>query len=418
MSKIFVSIAAYRDPELLSTLDNLLSNAANPDRLTICIAWQHSVEDEWDTLEQYKDDPRFKIIDIPYNEAQGVCWARAKIQEYYQDEDYYFQLDSHHRFIKNWDTELIDILNYLRCVGYYKPLLSTYLPSYFPDKDPNDRINECWMLNIDRFLPEGAVFLRPQGLDGWKDMIEPVFARFISAHFIFTLGKFVKEVPYDPNFYFHGEETSLAVRAYTWGYDLFHPHKVYAWHEYTREGKKKHWDDNSNFGEHDKRSYARFRALFGMNEGCGGCIAKEFGKYWFGTQRTLEHYEKYAGLKFKTRQIHKYTLEHKHPPTQGDYESGLCNKIKVCIDVYKGSLPENDYDLFVVALLDENGNDLYRQDCDEHELKNILTIDPKDNFIHIWREYEDNKQPYSWRVWPHSKLKGWCDVIEQKINYE
>jgi hypothetical protein len=418
MDKIFISIASYRDPELLPTLDNLLSNAANTERLTICIAWQHAEEDNWDTLEQYKDDPRFKIIDIPYSEAEGVCWARAKIQEYYQDEEYYFQLDSHHRFIKNWDTELIDMINYLRCKGYNKPLLSTYLPSYFPNIDPDNRINECWMLNIDRFLPEGAVFLRPQGLDGWRDMKEPVLSRFISAHFIFTLGKFAKEVPYDPKFYFHGEETSLAVRAYTHGYDLFNPHRVYAWHEYTREGKKKHWDDDTIWSQRDKNSYSRFRALFGMVEGCGECITKEFGKYWFGYERTLEQYERYAGIKFKTRQIHKYTLTNNPPPTQGDYDLGLSSKIKVCIDIYKGSLPEEDYTTFAIALLDSNGNDVYRKDCDENEIKAVLNSDLNDKFVHIWREYEASEQPHSWRVWPYSRTKGWCDRIEQKINYE
>jgi len=42
MAKIFVSIAAYRDPELLPTLNDLISNSANPDDLHICIGWQHS----------------------------------------------------------------------------------------------------------------------------------------------------------------------------------------------------------------------------------------------------------------------------------------------------------------------------------------------------------------------------------------
>ena len=113
MSKIFVSIASYRDPELLPTLHDLISNAANPNDLVICIAWQHSKKDKWDTLKKYKNDTRFRIIDIPYEESKGVCWARAKIQEQYQGEDYYLQLDSHHRFIKNWDVELIDMVNYL-----------------------------------------------------------------------------------------------------------------------------------------------------------------------------------------------------------------------------------------------------------------------------------------------------------------
>ena len=35
---------------------------------------------------------------------------------------------------------------------------------------------------------------------------KPEKARFTSGHFIFTLGKFCQEVPYDPKLYFHGEE--------------------------------------------------------------------------------------------------------------------------------------------------------------------------------------------------------------------
>ena len=34
------------------------------------------------------------------------------------------------------------------------------------------------------------------------------------------------------------------------------------------------------------------------------------------------------------------------------------------------------------------------------------------------REYNDNKLPTSWRVWPHSESKGWCDRIENIIKYE
>lgn len=418
MAKIFVSIAAYRDPELLPTLKDLIANAKNPKDLVICIAWQHAEEDTWDTLDKYKKDKRFKIIDIPYQEAKGVCHARNLIQQQYDGEDYYFQLDSHHRFIKDWDQELKEMINYLQCRGYYKPVLSTYLPSYFPESDPKGRLEEVWSLNIDRFMPAGAIFLRPQGLDGWRQLKEPVFSRFLSAHFIFTIGKFVTEVPYDPNLYFHGEESSLAARAYTHGYDLFNPHKVYAWHEYTREGKKKHWDDSQDWKAKDDASYARFRKLFGMDPGCTPCQRKILGPYGFGMVRTLEAFERYAGLKFSTRQIHKQTLLHKLPPIEGDYESGLCNMIKVCIDVYKGSLPETDYDLFAVALIDENGNDLYRKDCNELEIRGLLTTDANDKFMHIWRDYEDTRQPHSWRVWPHSKSKGWMEKIEQVILYE
>lgn len=420
MSKIFISIAAYRDPELLPTIKNCIENAENPNDLVFCIAWQHTSEDKWDNLDEYKSDERFRIIDIPHYKSEGVCWARAKIQEYYDGEEYYLQLDSHHRFIKDWDKRLKDKLNWLRCTGVsYKPIISTYLPSYFPEKDPVDRLNEVWALNIDRFLPEGAVFLRPHGLNGWEEMKEPAKARFMSAHFIFTLGKWIAEVPYDPYFYFHGEETSLAVKSFTWGWDIFCPNEVLVWHEYTREGKKKQWDDDSIWAQRDKASYARFRELFGMNEGEDYRNYKEaFGKYWFGNSRSLEDYERYAGLKFKTRQIHRETIDYQLPPIKGDYESGLCSKVKVCIDVWKESLKEPDYDWWAISLIDENGNDLYRRDCDKNEIHSLMNENASDQFIHIWREYEDTKLPHSWRVWPHSESKGFCDKIENKIKYE
>ena len=53
MEKIFVSIAAYRDPELVKTIKDCLNKAKNPQRLVFVICWQHAKEDEWDTLELF-----------------------------------------------------------------------------------------------------------------------------------------------------------------------------------------------------------------------------------------------------------------------------------------------------------------------------------------------------------------------------
>ena len=419
MAKIFVSIASYRDPELLPTLKNMLETAHKPEDLHICIGWQHSEEDTWDTLDLYKEDPRFRIIDVNYLDAQGVCWMRSEIQKYYAAEEFYLQLDSHHRFTEGWDTILKDTINYFRCKGIKKPLLSAYVPGYFPNTDPEGRVQEVWGLNIDRFMPAGAIFLRPHHIPNWQELKEPFATRFISAHFIFTIGKFVEEVPYDPHLYFHGEESSLAARAYTYGYDLFAPHIPIIWHEYTREGKKKHWDDSKDWAERDNQSYSRFRKLFGMDEGCGPCQRRAImGQYGFGNDRSLEDFEKYAGLNIKERQIHTETLNNNFPPIKGDYLSGLASRQKHCIDIYRGSLTESDYDSFVVAFLDDEGKDIYRQDCDKNEIQSLINSNSTDQFIHIWREFNEIKKPHSWRVWPHSESKGWMDRIDQKINYE
>jgi hypothetical protein len=125
---IFIQIASYRDPELLPTLKDCIDKAKYPENLRFGIAWQHCLEDEWDNLDEYKDDSRFKIIDIDYKDSKGACWARNKIQQEYNDEKYTLQLDSHHRFIQDWDDELIQIIEQLQLKGHEKPFINILYP--------------------------------------------------------------------------------------------------------------------------------------------------------------------------------------------------------------------------------------------------------------------------------------------------
>ena len=176
MESIFIQIASYRDPELIPTIDNLLANADYPDRLVLCVAHQYSKDDKWDNLQKYADDSRF---------------------------------------IRGWDTMCISMLKELQSKGHKKPLLTSYIPSYNPSNDPQERHPKPWGMSFDRFIPEGVVFFLPYHMEHYIN--EPVPARFYSAHFAFTLGVFCKEVPHDPLFYYHGEEITIGVRAFTWG---------------------------------------------------------------------------------------------------------------------------------------------------------------------------------------------------------
>jgi hypothetical protein len=412
--KIFIQIASYRDPQLLLTLNDCISKSKYPENLVFSIAWQHSVDDEWDTLGKYTNDSRFKIVDIDYRDSKGACWARNKLQQNYTDEQYTLQLDSHHRFIENWDEELIGMFNQLKDKGIEKPLLTSYISSFDPEKDPEGRVNVPWKMNFDRFIPEGAVFFLPAGIDNFKELSEPIPARFYSAHFAFAAGSFVKEVPHDPEYYFHGEEISIAVRAYTWGYDLFHPHKIIAWHEYTRKGRTKQWDDDKTWGDKNSNSHLRNRKLFEMD----GLIKDiDFGIYDFGNIRTLEDYERYAGISFKKRAVQKHTLDNNlapNPPLYGvEFEESFLKIFKHCIDVHKGSFKETDYDFWAVIFEDERNQPLNRKDILSDEINKMLN-DP-DDFIKIWRTFDTIKKPAKWIVWPHSSSKGWLDKIENKL---
>jgi hypothetical protein len=408
--KIFVQIASYRDAELIPTLKDCIEKAKYPKNLVFSIAWQHSPDDIWDNLDEYKNDKRFKIVDIPYMEAQGVCYARHKLQQNYNGEEYTLQLDSHHRFTSNWDEELIKMYKDLQKKGYPKPLLTGYIPSYDPTNDPAGRVNVPWRMNFDRFSPEGVVHTMPASIDEFMSLDTPERARFYSAHFAFASGNFVKEVPHDPNYYFHGEEISIAVRAYTWGYDLFHPHKVLIWHEYTRKNKPKHWDDSKDWYNKNNESFKRNRQLFRMD---GEERTEDFGLYDFGTVRSLEDYEKYSGVSFKRRSIQQYTIDKKIPPnpilTGEEYEKSFVHIFKHCIDIGYTQVTEKDYDFWCVAFHNKADETLFRQDADKNEIQRLMS-DP-DKYCKIWREFETSHTPTYWVVWPHSESKGWCERI-------
>lgn len=411
MSTIFVQIASYRDPQLKATLKDMLQNAKYPEKIHVAIAWQHSKEDVWDNLDEFKNDNRFKIIDIDHTESKGVCWARNKVQQLYENEDYTLQIDSHMRFAKDWDETLKNMILDLQSKGYKKPLLTAYAPSFDPENDPNSRRNEAWRMVFDRFIPEGAVFFLPEKIPNWESLTEPVPSRFYSAHFCFTLGCFSKEVQHNPEYYFHGEEISIAVRSFTHGYDLFHPHVPVVWHEYTRKNRTKQWDDDKSWGEKNKNSHFLNRKLFGMdNENQEG----HEGIYGFGKERSLRDYEKYAGILFSKRSVQKYTLEKKYPPNpvhnEEDWENSFSQIFKHCIDLHKNIFTENDYDFWVIAFHDDKNNELHRRDADKQEIERTMRF-AENGYCKIWREFLTTVKPKYWSVWPYSKSKGWCQRI-------
>jgi hypothetical protein len=409
--KIFVQIASYRDPQLIPTIENMLENAKRPKNIVIGVARQFHPEDGFDDLSKYEKDKRFRILNIPYTESKGVCWARHQVQQLYGGEEYTLQIDSHMRFEKNWDDEMIKMIKQLQKKGHKKPLLTGYVSSFDPENDPAGRVTEPWRMVFDRFTPEGVVFFLPETIPGWKEMKEPTPARFYSAHYCFTLGEFSTEVQHDPEFYFHGEEISISVRAYTHGYDLFHPHKVLVWHEYTRKGRTKQWDDDKEWHLRNTACHIKNRQLLGVD---GETFNGDYSE-WFGTERTVQDYEKYAGIRFETRGIQQETIDKKYPPntynfeTEQDWKNSFSTIFKHCIDINYVSVPEKDYEYWVVAFHDENDETLYRRDADINEINGFFR-DP-DGYCKVWREFNTTKKPKYWVVWPYSTSKGWCDRL-------
>jgi len=420
--KIFVQIASYRDPELLPTIKDCIAKAKYPERLTFGICWQHSEDDEWDNLDEYKDDPTFTIMDVKWNESLGLCWARHHIQKMWKGEDYTLQIDSHHRFLQDWDEILIDMMS---LTGSEKPLLTSYAGMYDPKE--NKLLNQDpYKMVPDRFTPGGTILFYPHSIENWEELDKPIPARFVSGHFFFTIGKHCEEYKYDPNIYFAGDEISLSIRSYTLGYDLFHPHRLVIWHEYTREGRTKHWTDFNNetkeaglvkeaWWNMDNESKRRLRHMLQEEDN-----DIDLDIYGLGTVRSHHDYEVYAGIDFTQRKLHPNATKGLNPPTLTENDSW--DWIQATEEIYNLNLNwANKWDeiknqtnctctfqFIYLGVEDENSDVLFRQDLtDENYLSGINT--------NINVNFKSLTKPHKLILWPYGKEKGWLDRIDINI---
>ena len=96
--QIFVQIPAYRDRELLPTINNLFEQASRPQRLRVLVAWQYG-EEELPLEKELSRWPNLELLKFPAAESQGCNWACRIMQERWAGERYTLFLDSHHRFI-------------------------------------------------------------------------------------------------------------------------------------------------------------------------------------------------------------------------------------------------------------------------------------------------------------------------------
>ena len=288
--RIFVQMPAYRDPELGPTLIDLFSKALFPEALRVVVLWQRSDDERIDGA--ILRNGNIELIDVPFRESCGCNWARSLIQRRWNGEPYTLILDSHHRFAKHWDDALIQAYDRLIGSGVSKPIITAYLPPYTPQDEPHGRKKRP--LKIYPFERSDGLLLRLIGrpIVDWQKMAGPVPGDFLSLHCLFAAGQINLDVPFDPDCYFFGDEVSISLRAFTKGYDFYHPHRVIGWHCYDRSYRPQHWDDHEDWSRHEARSMARMKRLL------SGRLS---GPYGGGSQRSLSDFEDRVLVKLAER---------------------------------------------------------------------------------------------------------------------
>lgn len=243
---IFISVASYRDDDLTNTVRSLYDNADHPENLFFGIVNQEARGKHADFSWL---GHQARVHDMHYKDAKGAGYARRLAMELYDGEDFYFQVDSHMRFAKGWDSKLIDMYNW--CVsdaGTHKIILSQFAApfivgsdgkDYYIHNDPDFWEEPSWTSVVNTWA--GVWAGNREKID---DLSVPAKSHTVLGGLLFAHGDIVAEVPYDERISFMGEELCFAIRAYTRNWHIYAPNEMLAWHFYKREERPKIWRDN------------------------------------------------------------------------------------------------------------------------------------------------------------------------------
>ena len=304
--KIFISIASYQDLLLPITINSAYTNAKFKENLRFGIVDQCNVRLDFSKA-KIKDQITYLHIE-PKN-ARGPCWARSLAQTLMNDEEYFLQVDSHTTFEKDWDEYLIKYIKTIK-KDHKKPVISAY-PRGFEIVDFNKKIfrklpeddlsTHVMILDKEKSFKDGY-FSMQKGLPSSSKSIYKGF--LLSAGFLFAESEMVEQVPYDPNLYFEGEETTMALRLFTNGFDIFHIPRIPLFHcyvDYSNEAKRPmHWNEEENKDRTVKWQELQSRSKERISKIITGDMKGSFG---LGLDRSLDDYKELSGIDIKNRKV-------------------------------------------------------------------------------------------------------------------
>jgi hypothetical protein len=241
-NSIFVSIAAFRDTELLPTVERLLSNAFEPSVIYLNVFSQdenNAHPDLQTIVNQY--GANLNYTKMHYLDTQGVCWVRSEILKGLTNKyTYYLQLDSHMAFAPYWDKVLIeDYENAHKQIGDF--IYTVYPTGY-------DYIDEVCTLDVTPHIPRVPIYIEDKPTKFLPKEIDKTLLHlfpnplghksfWFSGNFAFGYSRYFIETPYDPNFFFDGEEHSMSLRMFAKGVTFLSPPRPCVYHYYKTDRK-------------------------------------------------------------------------------------------------------------------------------------------------------------------------------------
>lgn len=336
LETIYVSIASYRDWQCPYTVESIFNRAKYPQRIRVGVVDQ--IQNNSDDIPcttppkpcsthpkqalcQYKT--QIDVYSMNAKLAVGPVFARHIGHRLYRGEYFVMQCDAHVEFVKHWD---VDIIQQWKSANNEMAILSAYL------SDIRNSIDSKTGLSLRKTRPimcksdyEGGdgpnKHLRhgqqPEGppLIHGTPTLEPYWA----AGFSFGRGHFIINVPYDQHLpmIFQGEEISMGLRGFTYGYDYYTPERSVCFHMYAvGENLKKRrrvslfWEHAHLYKGSGVKGMTRLNTIIGMNHtytnNDDDWIQIDIKKYGIGNVRSLQTFFNTYGIHPKEQYVENH----------------------------------------------------------------------------------------------------------------
>lgn len=241
---IYIAIPSLDDSELVPTVLNAFESARYPERVFVGVSLL--AKDKWREKDFLKSTKKFsKSIKFEYVHLNSknlnllfVGHGRKQAMSFYNNEDYYLQVDSHTLFEQNWDEDLINIYhNAVDFVKNDKVVLTAYAGYFEYDEnsrrvfvDPGRKILENGWLHCPYYVSDAFYY---GGIPKWNLMPPEEIVRFkpgsflpvikFNANFAFSSGKFVYSSGLYEKAEFFEEEPLQTMNLIKLGYTLVYP---------------------------------------------------------------------------------------------------------------------------------------------------------------------------------------------------
>jgi hypothetical protein len=309
---IFVSIASYQDDMLRLTIADAAAKARFPERLRFGVVEQREMQRRINPSQHARRYMRY--VGVEPEDSRGVGWARALCMSLYQNEDWYFQIDAHMLFDQGWDEKFIADSKALENI-VEKPIISGYPKRFWfeqgaPVRQQDAGTNVHILQEKPGFKNSTLLLVAAGKLFPLKHAVK---AWHIAAGCLFARGGFVSEMPYDAQIYFEGEEQTLALRAITNGWDIFHTPDMPVYHYWDRDRRTAHWECDADKKRHENWAALQTKSLARVRRVLSG---EALGVYGVGGRRSIQDYADFCGVDYIKQTLEPRYYEYTLPKDQ------------------------------------------------------------------------------------------------------